>query len=118
MALMPTAHKFKVPAMESEQERHIKWIVSQCQEIRVSKYVLKRTRFFGFSRAEILGDFQKKSSLEWQPWAPDGSGLRNKGKEGRGDGEGDTVSKVLAMKRRRGGGSLRGRHDQRPVADL
>lgn len=93
-------------------------MVSQCQEIRVSKYVLKRARFFGFSRAEILGDFQKKSSLEWQPWAPDGNGLSNIGKEGRGDGEGDTVLKVLAMKCRRGGGSLRERHDQRSVADL
>lgn len=63
-------------------------LVARCQGRRVSKDVCIRTSPFVFSRTETLSDFQRKSSLEWQPQAPDGSGLRNKGKEGRVDGEG------------------------------
>lgn len=76
-----------------------------------------KERALGVGRCETLNDRSEQSSLEWQQQAPEGSGLRNAcagwGREGRGDRRADILSESWAMKGRGGGGSPRGRQDQR-----
>lgn len=112
----PLTHQGRVPFRETEKEGSTKEMASQ--KLRVGEFQRGRNGHTIMCSREVqlvlVGTGPR--ALAWQfpgGQAPEASGLRNGWGEGRGAHEGRHSFRTWAMRRREGGGSLRGRQDPR-----